>query len=82
MSWFCSFYATLGDTLAAIPQVLVDLDVWGLYADSVPARDVRNLGEGVSTRWKELLAAESEVDKEAGIAQQEGSVPWGSSRYQ
>ncbi|KAL0630901.1 hypothetical protein Q9L58_010249 [Maublancomyces gigas] len=37
------------------------------------ARGVKNLGEGVSTRWTELLAAESEVDKEAGIAQQEAA---------
>lgn len=40
---------------------------------------MKNLAEGVSTQWKELLAAESTVDKEAGIAQQEGSAPLDSS---
>lgn len=37
------------------------------------------MAEGVRTRWEALLSAEGVVDKEAGIAQQEGPAPCGSS---
>lgn len=39
------------------------------------ARGFRNIAEGVKEMWTELLAAETAVDKEAGIAHQEGRAP-------
>lgn len=37
------------------------------------ARAFRNIAEGVKEKWAELLEAEKAVDKEAGIAHQEGT---------
>lgn len=65
----------LGGTWASIPQVQVDLRFRRGCTDLILVRGVKNLAEGVSTQWKELLAAESVVDMDAGIAQQEGTAP-------
>lgn len=72
MCWCCNLYPTLGGAWASILQVLIDLLFRRPYADLILARGAKNLAERVSKLWKELEAAESVVDKEAGIAQQEG----------
>lgn len=40
----------------------------------VAARGFRNIVAGVKDMWTELLAAETAVDKEAGIAHQQGTA--------
>lgn len=59
------------NTTLRIPVV----DIQRVFAKLFLVQGFKNIASGLKSRWEALLSMETAVDKEAGIAQQEGSAP-------